>query len=241
MPAACLAVSPSEIPVLLRGETAPAACWLREWSSPRFALHLGVILAGSAAFGAAMGAWRAPLQAFYTAVKFPEVILLTTLGNGLLNGMLAPLLGLNLRFRQSLLAVLLSQTITAAILGAFSPIVLFLVWNTPPMEINGPSAAHAHNFLLLAETALIAFAGCVGNVRLFALLREAANGDAARAKRVLGAWLTGNLLLGGQLAWILRPFIGSPNLQVEFLRAQAFQGNFFESIWKTFISMLWHS
>ena len=62
--------------------------------------------------------WRAPLQALYTAIKFPLIILLTTLGNGLLNAMLAPLLGVNLGLRQTLLAVFMSFTIAAAILGA---------------------------------------------------------------------------------------------------------------------------
>ena len=48
-----------------------------------------VILAGSGVYGATIGIGRAPLQAFYTAVKFPLLILLTTAGNALLNGMLA--------------------------------------------------------------------------------------------------------------------------------------------------------
>ena len=42
-----------------------------------------------------MGSWASPLQSLYAGIKLPLVILLTTLGNGLLNGMLAPLLGLN--------------------------------------------------------------------------------------------------------------------------------------------------
>jgi len=46
-----------------------------------------------------LGSWRAVLQSLYTGLKFPIVILLTTLGNGLLNGMLAPLLGLNIGLR----------------------------------------------------------------------------------------------------------------------------------------------
>jgi LmbE family N-acetylglucosaminyl deacetylase len=38
------------------------------------------------------------------------------------------------------------------------------------------------------------------------------------AWRVISAWLAANLFLGSQLSWILRPFIGSPGLPVEFLR-----------------------
>jgi hypothetical protein len=51
------------------------------------------IAVGAGFYGAAMGSWREPMQALYTGIKLPLAILLTTLGNGLLNGMLAPLLG----------------------------------------------------------------------------------------------------------------------------------------------------
>ena len=90
-------------------------------------------MAGSGAYGAAMGSWCAPPQAVYVALKLPLLILLTTLGNGLLNGMLAPLLGLRITFRQTQTAVLISFAIASTILGALSPVALFVVWNTPPL------------------------------------------------------------------------------------------------------------
>ena len=72
---------------------------------------------GAGLYGAAMGWWRDPQQALYVAVKFPLIILLTTPGNALLNAMLAPLLGLNIPLRQSCSAILMSFTVTAAILA----------------------------------------------------------------------------------------------------------------------------
>ena len=99
------ASSLAEIPILLRGETVAVAAWTQSASRVRVALWLAVTVGGSAAFGAALGWWRAPEQALYTAVKLPLVLLSTALGNALLNAMLAPLLGLNLGFRQSLLAI----------------------------------------------------------------------------------------------------------------------------------------
>lgn len=113
--------------MLLRGEPAPMAAWTGAWDNRRVACFIGVIVLGSGLFGATMGLWRDPLQAGYAAIKFPLIILLTVLGNALINGMLAPLLGLDLRFRQSLFAVLSSFTIAAAILGAFSPVILYFV------------------------------------------------------------------------------------------------------------------
>jgi hypothetical protein len=219
----------SELPVLLRGEAELIRGWVERWEARRVLLYLGVIFLGAGAYGAAMGWWRAPQQALFVALKFPLIILLTTLGNALLNGMLAPLLGLNLRFRQSLLAILMSFAIAAAILGAFSPILFFLVWNAPPMIPGKPLNTTTYELIKLSQVAVIAFAGVAANLRLGQLLRRL-SGSQPSARRVLFAWLTGNLLLGSQLTWILRPFFGSPDLPVEFLRATALQGNFYETV-----------
>src|SRR2546426_598266 len=95
---------------------------LKEWAAGRetgrMLGYAAVIFAGAGLYGAAMGYWRSPLQAGYNLLKFPLVILATAFGNALLNGMLAPLLGLNLRFRQSLMLVLMSFTIAAAVPGS---------------------------------------------------------------------------------------------------------------------------
>ena len=183
-----------------------------------------------------MGWWRSPEQALFVAIKFPLIILLTTLGNALLNAMLAPLLGLNLTLRQSLGAVLMSFTISAAILGAFSPLIAFMVWNAPDMTGKYVSGS-AYNIILLTHVLVIALAGMTGNMRLFRLLHRL-GGSRATARRVLFAWLAGNLFFGSQLTWILRPFIGSPTLPVEFFRKSALHGNFFEAVLRTFLQMI---
>ena len=217
-----------QLSVLLGGD--PAA--LKDsapWEMSRVLGYVAVILIGAGVYGAAMGYWRLPVQAGYNLVKFPLVILATTLGNALINGMLAPLLGLNLRFRQSLMLVLMSFTIAASILGSFAPIVFFIVWNTPPLTGQVEVPWVAYNFVQLTQVVIIAFAGVAANTRLFGLLRSL-SGSERVARKVLVAWLLGNLFLGSQLCWILRPFIGSPVLPVEFLRSTAFQGNFYETV-----------
>jgi hypothetical protein len=47
---------------------------------------------------------------------------------------------------------------------------------------------------------------------------------------VLLAWLAGNLLLGSQIAWVLRPFIWDPAGRVEFIGQQYFHGSFYETV-----------
>lgn len=231
--------SPSfaQIPTLLRGEPGPIVLWIGEWRASRVWLYVAVIVAGTAAFGWALGAWRDPLQGLYTAIKFPLIVLLTALGNGLLNGMVAPLLGTNISFRQSLLAVLMSFTIAAAVLGACGPLIYFAIWNSPAFSPEAQGATvMMHNLIFLALVAAMAVAGVAGNVRLYELLRNLSGSDGA-ARRTLCAWLAGNLLLGSQLAWILRPFVGSPHLPVEFLRSNKFEGNFFESTVRHFLQL----
>lgn len=194
-------------------------------------LHLAVIVLGSGLYGAAMGWWRAPQQALLVAVKFPLIILMVTFGNALINGLLAPLLGLNIRFYQSFSAILMSFTVTSTILGAFSPVMAFIIWNAPAMSAN-PNGETTYSLILLAHVAVIALAGTAGNLRLFELLRHW-SATHRIAMRVLTIWLGGNLFLGTQLTWILRPFIGSPRLPVQFLRGDAFHGNFCETVFRS--------
>ena len=85
----------------LRADPAGLGAWFVRRDSRLVWFCVLAVLAGGGSYGAVMGSWWAPLQACYVAIKLPLLILLTTLGNGLLNGMLAPLLGLNISFRQS--------------------------------------------------------------------------------------------------------------------------------------------
>jgi hypothetical protein len=226
-----------QLGLLLRGEPEALRAWCGRIEARRVGLCLVVIVAGAGLYGAAMGSWRAPRQALFVAVKFPLIILLTAAGNATLNGMVAPLLGLNINFRQSFLAVLMSFTITSAILGSFSPLGAFMVWNAPPMQLAAGGRNGVYGAIMLTHVAVVALAGLVGNLRLRQLLCDL-SGSAATGQRVLLAWLAGNLFLGSQLSWILRPFIGSPALPVEFLRPEAFQGNFYETVWRVGLHLL---
>jgi hypothetical protein len=136
---------------------------------------------------------------------------------------------MNIGLRQSLMAVLMSFAIASIILGAFMPVVLFIVWNTTSSGVTSGAALAAYSFMQLTHVALISFAGTVGNVRLTPLLRLL-SGDARAARRVLFAWLAGNLFLGSQICWVLRPFVGRPDMPVEFLGAHPFEGSLYETV-----------
>jgi hypothetical protein len=214
---------------LLRGEVQSLESWSAHWNAQRIVSHIAIIVVGAGLYGASMGWWRDPMQALYTAIKFPLIILLTATGNAMLNAMLAPLLGLNIPFRQSFLAILMSFTIAGAILGSFAPLVAFVIWNAPPMARDSWESTGTYSFILLTFVVVIAFAGITANLRLMQLLMHLGRRRDV-AFRVLFAWLAGNLFFGTQLSWILRPFIGAPGLKVQFLRPEAFKGNFYETI-----------
>lgn len=220
---------------LLRGEVGALTARTAHWCLAHFSRDVTLIVIGAGAFGAALGCWRDPWQALYAGLKLPCIMLLTATANALLNGMLAPLLGLRIAFRQSFLAILASFALAAAILGAFSPLAAFVIWNAPPLTA-GANNSTTHAGILLLLVAVIAFAGIAANVRLLQLLRALAGGRGG-AWRVLFAWLAANLFFGSQLSWILRPFIGSPHLPVEFLREEALKGNFYESVFHSAVRL----
>ena len=219
------------VKALLRGDPERLSNWLAEPDLRSVAGCILIILIGSGLYGFTLGIWRAPLQSLYTAIKFPVLIFLTCGGNALLNGMLAQILGAGLSFKQTSLAILMSFAIAAIILAGFSPITLFIWYNAPPLASE--SATLGHSLMLFAHVCAIAFAGVMANRRLLDLLRKV-SGDSRTALIVLMSWLAGNLFLGAQLAWNLRPFIGQPSLAVQFLRDDPLRGNFYEHVWSAY-------
>jgi len=227
-------LSRNDIPVrmhaLLRGDALAIERWLDERDMRLLWFCSTVIVLACGTYGATFGLWRAPLQAAYSAIKFPLVIFLTSAGNAALNGMLAQLLGTGISFRKSSLAILLSFTIASLILAGCSPLMLFLLFNTPSGELG-------HAVTLVFHVALIALAGVVANVRLLRLVEHLCCSRSA-ARWTLFAWLSGNLLLGSQIAWILRPFAGAPDEPVVFLSGEPFRGNFFQAVWDAVLRLL---
>lgn len=54
--------------------------------------------------------------------------------------------------------------------------------------------------------------------------------------RLLKFWLVLYALVGSQLGWTLRPFFGAPGETFQLFRA--IEGNFYSTVWRTFLSLL---
>ena len=217
------------IPELLAARAETIRAWLAEPFLKRIGFQLGVIILGAGVYGATLGWWRSPTQALFVAVKFPLILLLTTTFNALLNGMLAQLLGLPVRLFDSFRLILISFATAAVILAGFSPLTLFALWNAPPLAEATAAGREVYSGIILMHVLAIATAGIAANLKLLHALQSLA-GEPMRARVILFSWLAGNLLLGSQFVWNLRPFIGAPFLPVEFFRPNAFEGSFFEAV-----------
>lgn len=216
----------SRLPELCRAQPEVIARWLDETEWKWMAYCALTILLGAGLYGATIGLWRGGLMAAYVSIKFPLLIFLTTVCNTGINTLLALVMGSGIGFRQTLLVQLMSYTVAALILAAMAPITLFILLNTPPLESGNRMG---HGLFLLLNVGIIAVTGLLANISLYSFLlaRTARRG---MARRILFAWVAGNLFVGAQLSWNLRPFIGSPHLEIQFLRPNPFDGNFYETV-----------
>ncbi len=183
------------------------------------------ILAGTLCYGFVFGLWRSPLQAVLSALKMPLLLVAVTLTSGLINGMLAQVLGTGLSFRQVLLCILVNLAIASLILGALSPVMLFLVLQLPSQD--SPDAMLIYRTLLPAHTIIVAIAGIIGCARLIELLRML-TGSAHVARLVFLCWISVSGLTGIQLSWMISPFLARPGESVPIINPNAFARNVFE-------------
>lgn len=214
-----------EFGALCRSDASLVEGWLQGRSTGGLWTCALAVIVGGGLYGMTVGMWRAPEMGLFVAIKLPLLIFLVLLANGLINGMFASLLGSGLSFRQTLMMSLISFTTVSLILGALSPVTFFMALNAPAPDT--PEAARWHQIFLVSHTALIAYAGVVGNYKAYLLLTRI-TGNLAAARRTFFAWLAVNLFVGAQLSFILRPFFGNPAMKVQFLRPNAFDGSFYE-------------
>lgn len=199
---------------------------------PSIGLAAAVVILGSATYGFTFGLWRSSLLAAYVAIKLPALLVITTSLVMLLNWIVAQLTASGLGFTQVAALTYRAMATASLVLASLAPVSAFMAVACPPPQ---PNDDLAHNVLLLIHVAFVACAGVYGNSIVLRGMRRLCR-PGTPIVRLYFAWLASNVIVGCQLAWILRPFLGSPNYPVAFLRSDALDGNFFEFV---FITIVW--
>ncbi len=205
---------------------------VRDVDLPRkLAATVTVMIAGAALYGAALGLWRGGSQVAYAAIKLPLVLIATAALTLVFNWMSAVLLGLGVRFAQVAVLSFLVLAVAAVLLASLAPVAWLFAVSAPEPSLD---ARATHNLLYLLHTGMVAGAGLAGMAVLWrTLVRMAAerHGDGReRARRIFAAWVLSFALVGGEVAWALRPFVGSIYYPPAFLRPDALDGNVYEFV-----------
>ena len=207
---------------------------LRQLSSIFFVVSM--VMAGL--YGAVMGATNLLqgsemllrhklLMILVTAVKVPVLYLLT------LAIILLPIyvsnafVGARLQFRQMLALLLTSVAIMATLLASMATVAFFFALTS-----------RTYDFIKLLHVLFFAYAGLAG-LGYLARGLKAISAPLQRSSSERGTirhtpqwlflgWLLLYMFVGTQLAWVLRPFVGSPTEKFQVFRPR--YGNFYESV-----------
>jgi hypothetical protein len=178
-------------------------------------LLVATVLVAGPLYGAVMGSYafhsaERLLMVLYAAIKMPVLIGVT--GLLCLPGffVLTTVLGLRDDFRASLRAILTSQAAMVLVLLSLAPITRFIY-------ISGV----VHRDAILANALMFAVAAAAAQVVLWRLYRPLIRRD-RRHLATLWSWLLLYAFVGIQMGWMLRPFIGTPDIAVTFFREEPF-------------------
>jgi hypothetical protein len=194
------------------------APWVtRQLDSRRAILRLCVFLVFfGLLYGVAMGSFRAiasqpqwARQMVYSAVKVPLLLLSSFMISLPSFFVLNSLLGLRRDFMPAVRALVAAQAGLSIILASLAP--LTLLWY---------ASSSAYNDALLFNGAMFAVASLSGQWLVRGYYRPLVARNPLQ-RWLLWGWLFVYTLVAIQMAWLLRPFIGSPSHEVTFFRQNA--------------------
>ncbi|MEM8944579.1 MAG: hypothetical protein AAGD11_05285 [Planctomycetota bacterium] len=137
---------------------------------------------------------------------------------------LSSLFGLRDDFAQAVRAIVSAQAGLAVVLAAWAPLTLLFYASSADYNL-----ALLFNGLVFATASVMAQFLLRGYYRPLVLRNP-------RHRKLLVCWGLLYVLVAIQLAWLLRPFIGSRGIEVQFLRPEAWDNAYvvlFRLVWQT--------
>lgn len=199
----------------------------------RLAERVVCILVFAGLYGAAMGCFRAAsalpqweLQLLYSAIKAPLLILGSFAVSLPTFFVVTTLLGLRRDFGQLTQALVSAQAALAVTLAAFAPLTVLFYASTPEYRSS-----------LLFNGVAFAVASVAGQFVLRRRLKPLIARD-ERHRLLMRWWAVTYVFVAVQLAWLLRPFIGSTTMEVQFLRPEAWDNAYVvvaRLVWRTLV------
>jgi hypothetical protein len=170
-------------------------------------------------YGAVLGSSHSLLQALSSAIKLPVLFLATTAICAPTLYFFSVLFGSNQTLPQSAALLLTAITVSAVLLLAFAPVTLFFLL-----------ATSNYQFFKLLNVVVFTVVGLRGTRFLSQGMAVVADSEAAAGSRrtVMRLWIVLYGLVGSQMAWTLRPFVGAPSLPFELFRNLG--GTFFANV-----------
>jgi hypothetical protein len=187
------------------------------------------ILVFTFCYGLVMGSYHSLLQAVSSGIKLFLLFGLALLICFPSFYIVQLILGSKIRIGHMLTIILSGFVFISAIMLAFAPIVVFF-------QLTGDNYA----FLQLLHVAVFVFAGIFGMRLVAEALKHAC--DQANVYPRIGVtifriWMVIFAFVGIQLAWNMRPFLGSSSLQFELFRSET-RGNFYSTLLRATGSLL---
>ena len=183
-----------------------------------------VVIAG-VSYGSVMGCYAAVanqrawseqwVQMLFSGSKVPLLILTTLLVALPSFFILNTLVGLRHQFKESLQAILLAQAGLVIVLLSLAPITLFVYVSVSPLQ-QGYSLAVLWNTFAFGGASVSAQLLLRKNYRQ--LIRQN-----PKHRWMIRIWIFVYAFVGIQMAYVLRPFIGSPGSAISFFREDPFE------------------
>ncbi len=178
-------------------------------------LHLVlIVVVFAAAYGAVLGSFRGiadgrALQIVYAAIKVPMLLLATSAVAMPSFFVLNSLFGLRSDFGAAVRALVSAQAALAIVLAALAP--LTAVWYL---------SCDDYTLAILFNAMMFAVASFAAQGLLRAAYRPLIRHN-PKHRGMLWTWLVIYMFVGIQMGWMLRPFVGSAGIEVQFFREGA--------------------